>query len=758
MNKLIGDKSIESIKPRKESSGIPLQGWLRLAVVLLGFFAAILRLHAAPLTLVADRNTEATIVVPRQPAPLEDFASQDLANYIERMTGAKLDIVREGSPIAKQSVISVGKTTLARGLEIHLPKNRQDDWEAFRILRTGNAIVICGNQKSTGCDLGTLDGVWVFLENLGVGWYAPDPLFEVVPASASLVVDQLDITDAPSTAMRWGGWEPERLVNYEKKEGYLLRGIGSGGRQAWFSHMYDTVVTPEVKKQHPDFMKSGQYCLTNPGLRQLFIDYTKNHLKANPGLYASSLFPDDGEGPACPCDECQKLLKLGKAESTLPRAISKSDYLVEFYNAVAEGISKDYPDRYVVGAVYVGYFDPPNVTRIHPNVIILLAPLTDASELHPVLNGIVAGWRKMGAKQLYWYGYDMGNEPMPNELARRFRNYRRWNLDGVYIEHRPTEAVSGINYYLERKLAWNWDANADDLIQKFSFDLFGPDAGRLMVDFWYAWERTSYDSAQQLIEASEKLVQCDEVRLKRLRFYKLGLEMVTDGRQMDNAIKANNLQGALDAARKCVAARNAINSDYGPGLAYKEYDHHGRYVGGAELMIPLLEKALAFKLPELTPIAPRPGPVRLLTDNADEPAAKRLATGVTVSYDVAPNDPADYAAPKPSKLFNGGLDGGWNNVVGVWGTPDGVWNVTFDLQKPREVDKVEVSLVKTPVYVDVLTSVDGKDFQTVDRLYPRGLDGWQHSRDLGVEARFVRFTLVSTEVAHQIGQVKIWGR
>ena len=75
-----------------------------------------------------------------------------------------------------------------------------------------------------------------------------------------------------------------------------------------------------------------------------------------------------------------------------------------------------------------------------------------------------------------------------------------------------------------------------------------------------------------------------------------------------------------------------------------------------------------------------------------------------------------------------------------------------------EVDKVEISLKKTPVYIDVLTSVDGKDFQTVDRLYLRGLAGWQRSRDLGVKARFVRFTLVATGVDQQITQVKIWGR
>jgi len=137
---------------------------------------------------------------------------------------------------------------------------------------------------------------------------------------------------------------------------------------------------------------------------------------------------------------------------------------------------------------------------------------------------------------------------------------------------------------------------------------------------------------------------------------------------------------------------------------------------------------------------------------------KRLASGATVSYDVAPNGPADYPAAPPSKLFNGGLDGGWNNVVGVWGTPNGIWNVTIDLQKEYEIDRVEVSLKKVPVYVDVLTSADGKEYLTVGRLFPRGLAGWQRSRGLGVKGRFVRISLVSGGVAHQLTQVKIRGR
>ena len=176
---------------------------------------------------------------------------------------------------------------------------------------------------------------------------------------------------------------------------------------------------------------------------------------------------------------------------------------------------------------------------------------------------------------------------------------------------------------------------------------------------------------------------------------------------------------------------------------------------------------MAFKAPEFPPMPPSPGPLRLLTDNApgiaDEPgelAANRLATGVTVSYDPPINWVEDYPAP-PSKLFNGGGDKTVpNTVVAVMGVPNGVWNVTLDLQKPYEVDRAEIWLRSSlPVYVDVLTSTDGKEFQKIDQMFPKGQIGWLHSRDLGLKARYVRFSMGTLNSGtHLIHQVKVWGR
>jgi len=741
-------------------------------LVFVGLLVAAVSCPGAPLVIAEPGAAKAVILLPAVPTDLETFAAGELADYLGRMSGGEFQVLHEGdgrSP--EQPMISIGKTRLSDNLEMQGPPEKINNREAFRVVRRENALLICGNRKGDACDLGTLWGVYGFLQKLGVGWYLEDPLFEVVPDKPTLSIESMDFTDAPSLQMRGAGGQQDGVApdNKQKRPCYgdgngSQLGYPYGGREVWFSHMFSAVLTPAVLEKNPEFTRDG-LCMTNPKLRELFVEYTRKRFQSTPSVYGSSLFPDDNAGPSCGCPECQKLLTLGKDEQTAPGARSKSDYLVDFYNGVARGLEKEFPDRKVIGAAYVHYLDPPVQTRLHPNVIILLTPLTDSVELHPALDGIVKGWREMGTQELYWYGYDMGNEPMPNEIARRFRNYRRWNLAGVYVEQRPNPAVSGINYYLESRLSWNWDASVDDLLQQFCFDLFGPDAGRMMVNFWYAWEQKNYFRAEQCAKAAEVMVAHDAVKTKRLRYFDLGLQMVTGKMEMLAHLKNEGMKAdmslALAAARKCVAARDAVNAEYGPGLAYRETSGHGRYVGGAEQVIPMLEEAVAFRAPELPQMQAAPGLLRLLTDNADEPVEKRLATGVTVSYDPPPNWIEDYPAP-PSKLFNGGGDAHTPaTVVAVMGAPNGIWSITLDLQKEYEIDRADVWLRSLiPVYVDVLTGADGNEFQKVDQMFPGGQIGWLRTRDLGVRARYVRLTMVTMDDIgrHLVHQVKVWGR
>lgn len=737
----------------------------------LAALAAVLALaggaSAAPLVLCTNGQARAAIVLPAAPTALERYAADELAAYLRKMTGATFAVQREGAALpAGRAVIAVGRTRLAGTLAMGGTPAQRANREAFRVLRRGTALLIAGNRAGDAPDLGALWGVYGLLQRLGAGWYLPDPLFEVVPTRPTLAIDALDLTDAPTVGMRGGGGQqygiPPQVSQKSPLAGYAS-GYPYGGREVWFSHMFSAVLTPEVLRANPDFTRSG-LCLTNPALRQLFVDYTRGQFAKYPGLYASSLFPDDTLGPTCGCPECRQLLALKPATLLTDGAVTKTDYLVDFYNGVARGLAKAYPGRKVIGAAYLDYIEPPARTRVDPNVIILIAPLTDQNEVHPNIDRLVQGWRDMGARELYWYGYDMGREPMPNEIARRFRNYRRWNLQGIYIENRPNLAVSGINYYLESRLSWNWNASVDDLLQEFCDRLFGPQAGRVMANFFYAWEQQQYPAAEKLVKAAGALAAGDPVAAKRVRYFDLGLQMVVNRNAMLMHLKnegmAADLGLALFAARRCVAARDAINKEYGPRLAQTEYDPvYGNVSRKAAAAIPMLEHMLAFAPAALPPAPAAPGPPHLLTDNADEPAAVRLAAGVTVRYDPPPNYAgADYPTG-PSKLFNGGADATGNTAMHLAYPPDGRWTITLDLQQPYAVDRVDLWLRSAiPLYVDVLAGSDGTNFQPLDELRPFGQVGWHRTRELGVAARYLRLDMVTLDWVHAVHQVKIWGR
>ena len=725
---------------------------------------------AQPLVLAKNGVAKAVVFLPANPSETERLAAEEISNYLGKMSGGSFPIIEKSNPqdIPKGAVISIGRTSLAKGLAMGGPEWKQKNSEAFRILRKKETLLICGNQKGDQCDSGTLFGVHAFLESLGIGWYLPNPLGEVVPARPTIEIGDVDITDAPVMEMRWTN-------NFDNLNGYPERNRNDR-RNLWFSHMLYLVLSPEIKKSHPEYF-NPDYCLSNPEVRKLFVDFTREQFQKKPSkdmsstyyaggawsrgynqsVHASSLWPDDDEGPTCICSECTRLRSLGKPERIRGGLISRSDLFVDFYNAVAKGFADDYPDRYVVGGAYISYIDPPEKTRVHPNVIMMFAPLQVSDELHHEFEGIVKGWRDMGLKKMYWYGYDMGNEPMPAQIAMRFRNYKRWKVEGLYIEHRPTVAFSGLNYWLESKLAWNWDLNVNDLVEEFCTQMYGPKAGIQMRNIFIAWEVGHHKSIPGMFQEAKRLAgDSDGLIAKRIKLFELGYALCRGSHNINDALKVNDYSGAYTAAKKVEDAYQTLQNEY--PWAYREWDHYGS-PGRSRLAAPMLEKVATSGFPKLDRSDALQGMTCCLTDNRDIPDSQRINTGVQAAYEHEPNNPGD---PQRTNLFDGGLNGGWGSVVGFYGTDTYTWAITLDFNKPYQIDKVELSLGVgnpfVPLYVEVQVSQDGKNFQTIDYVFPRTLQGWVSSHDLQQRGRYVRLNLISTVNFHDIGEVRVWGQ
>gem|GEM_PF-1704768 len=762
--------------------------------------------HAAapgnePLLLVQNGTARAVILTPAAPSKMEQYAAEYLARGLHRISGGTFPVVTEanaGPPPYSGPVISLGRTALAGDLPMQGPAWKQRSPEAFRLLRRDTALIICGNQAGEFGDYGTLWGVYAFLERQGLGSYLHYPLGEVVPDRPTLTVTELDLTDAPWFRMRGGGSALAQLQRYDPggdlvqylpdgRDGELVTGVRSGTRKVEFYHMYQYLITPEVRQAHPDWFEHthnprygpqpsaaanpGQggseagICLSNPGLRDFFVEHFRARFRQDPDLYAATICPDDYLlGDRCSCADCQRLMNLSAPPTyTVRSPRSSSDLQIDFVNAIAAALEPEFPDRKLVTYAYLDYMDAPTVTRVHPNVIIMIAPLDVPDELHPGLDRIVKGWRRMGAQTLYWYGYILGRPPVPSLLGEWFRKYRDWGIDGVYLEFTPgIAAFTALNSWLYRKLMWNPAANVQDLVDEFCTQLFGPELGSLMRRLFLAWELrppfADEDAAALLTEIRTRAAAAESPIPERTRLFTLAYEIWNASHAVDDALKRNDDARAAAVAARAVAAAEELRREF-PGWALNQNVAGWNCVGWCELQaaLPALEKLASSPVPEPQRELPLPGPVRCLTGNADIPAANRVSTNVRV-----PNLDAEDAA----KLFDGKFESGKNSLS----RQGPLLTVDLDLGRPLQLDRVEICngttrghscLVLTetvPIYVDIQVSTDGAEYRTVDRVLPRTLPGFVSSRTLLVTARYLRLVAASLNYRFQLDEVRVWGR
>ena len=756
-----------------------------------------LSVHAAPLVLAENGTAKAFILTPADPSIVEEYAAAQMATHLFEMTGGTFRVQTEADGRKRsydQPVISIGRTALAEGLTMQGEEWKRRNAEAFRIVRRGDALVICGNQRGIACDNGTLWGVVKFLEQQGMGSYlGGDPLGRIVPGKPSLSIDTLDFTDAPAFEMRGGDNTPsnqlKRYLPGGDREGNthdLSFSCQAAEQRVELYHSWQYIATPEVREQHPEWFENTRnsphgpqpgpaphigyglsdngICLSRPEIRNLFIEFFRKRFRDNPDLYAATVGPDDYVlGDRCPCPDCQRLLDMG-GPTTFPDARgaprNAADLLIDFLNAVAEGIAEEFPDRRLITLAYLDYLDPPAKTKVHPNLIIMPAPLSLRSELHPALDEMVRGWQRMGARKLYWYGYILTRPPIPHLMGEWFRKHKRLGIEGVYLEFAQVPVTNMLNGWLYGKLTWNPNADVGRLIDEYWTGLFGPEIGAVMRRFFLAaWEINPplYDEIPALFAAAERMAgDPQSAQARRVRFFKLGWQLYYSSLELDEALRAADTPKAREVVKSGIAAAAALKAEYPWAIRANVWLHNTAHMEYSVTVLPALERLLNTRVAKPAPEAPAPGPALCLTNNADVPAAERIDTGVTVSFD----QPA--GGSDGTELFDGQIEGP-GQALGPGAYP--VWNVTLDLQAEYQVDRVEIctGMVSrrwdvVPIYVEVQLSNDGKDFTPVERILPRTLKGFAGSGNLFLTARHIRFRMASLNMWHALSEIRVWGR
>lgn len=459
------------------------------------------------------------IFIDMRATPAEKFAARELRDALVKMTGREIAIRTDywikDPPTAK--FIAVGSSRFTADI------NSFDlATEQYIIDVTPRRLAIVGGRDR---QRGILYGVYDVLEQWGVRWYRPEAWGEHVPERTTVALPLGRKTGAvPDYSYRSGlagGFTRSAECTLDQSENAALWALRnrlngpdpgseprSGGKVSLgFDHIYYQLIPVEEyfdqhpeyfclirgerRRRHPDYEgRPGnptalQLCLSNPGLQELFaqkiIEKARGRYDLNQVSF--SMTPNDA-CPFCECDAC-KLMDDPKEPASM------SNRVCLFTNIVARKVAQAVPGARLSLNAYSTWTDPPRlIERMEPNVLIHIALINGWADYtkplaapEPNWNRSAASsferWKALGVSEIYtyeyWSGYGwQGPLPIVRTIADRLRQYRKYNIRGVYNETHPAWGPQGLELYMFSKLIWNPDLDVDHELNLYYKNFYGP--------------------------------------------------------------------------------------------------------------------------------------------------------------------------------------------------------------------------------------------------------------------------------------------
>jgi len=503
-------------------------------------FATSTQIYAADnITIAANGKSTFTIVLPQQRHSALNDAALEMQKDIFLATHARLDI-KNDIEINEQTknFISLGDTKQAQATGITSEGIADGGFQI--ITKAGNVYIIGpdtpsgGYTKEGGTGTGSANGVYTFLENyLNVRWLMPGNLGRDVPHVTSFVVPKINYREVPAWNWRQLPYIQEdldsvKLWEEQQKLRYYSMNMD-------YQHSWSKVVPTSMYKDHPDWFaltdgsrrpKGSDYKLetTNPELVHYFAEQAIAKLKTNPHLFTASLSPTDGrswsESP-----ESKALYDPVPPGSQYP---SVTPLVLKFYNDVSQIVAKEYPGGKLAGYIYASYLYPPQkgLMKLPDNFIPVFAASPDygfklyQKNHRETIAMLMDDWSKVVPHD--WYFYDLPNvwwvasnspyqigstglitPPGIEILDSLFPQLVKNHFRGARIYGTESWSNAAMTNYILAKLMWNPRLNASALEKEWLTRAYGPQAGKLMEQFY-----------QKLEDAFESYSQEDAINWK----------------------------------------------------------------------------------------------------------------------------------------------------------------------------------------------------------------------------------------------------
>ncbi len=468
---------------------------------------------------VRDGAPAGAIIIGPDASDHERAAAVELQAYLARISGAELPIVDERAAVGGYPIF-VGRTDFAREQGL-LERARALGDEGLLMVADEDGLALLG-----GSDLGTYYAVYAFLEEkLGVRWFNPDPLGEVVPASPTIEVGRMDEAQAPDFRMRWigrGQWALRSRQNVALPDESLgLKVFGS-------AHTFRRFVPPDEHfAEHPEWfalvgglrkrfesVHGNQLCTSNPEAMAATVAAMRRILDADPDIDIISLFPNDGLG-FCECDACRALdedtgysvAEINSGWSGLDdrklRTLSRR--MTIFYDECARRLARTHPDVMVKTGIYSAYvLEPLDRELTVPDTCIGQMchswchnhAITDPDcPINRDFRAAMEGWGRIYPSLcLYEYYYKVAALELPFPIIHAMREDIPWLRDqglfGIYTQYAHNWWTIGLNYYVASKLLWDADLDVDALLADYYARMYGA-AEAPMREYWEGYEQAA---------------------------------------------------------------------------------------------------------------------------------------------------------------------------------------------------------------------------------------------------------------------------
>ncbi|WP_395740436.1 DUF4838 domain-containing protein [Prosthecobacter sp.] len=542
------------------------------------FLLVLSAVPAAGAFLVQDGQAKAEIVISEKPARMTKLAAKELQAYVEKISGARLEIVTQ--PHAGKTPVYVGKSHFTEDLKLSAEGLKDG---AFLMAAGASWLALLGPDedfvpiepwgrnrsvgettrvnaefdKITGDtfwnhhrdvharyhkdldvwdydDAGTLNAVYEFLRSLGVRWYAPGDLGEVVPSMKSIPQPEVNKTVVPDFGMRRFTFYTDHTGIGDKAIWCFRLGLNNGHKIGGITQICHgakfVLMRDEMKQAHPEMylLTGGRRDTTTKGSG--YPDLTsavffEKHLK-----YARAMF-DHFKEPMLSIDLVDG---YGGMTSDDPKWMaqltpergwsgSMSDHVFGYLNRLALELNKSHPDRLVSGLAYSAYKLPPEkIEKMSPNFVLIETRQRQSfwdEAKHKEHQDMRAAWTKKLAPDRYLtWDYSINARPeqagrpvyYTHQISRDLRELKGHTLgEMIEIYDHPAGrestfgydpfAIEHLNLYITSRLWWDASQDVDALVSEYLNAYYGPAAAAMQAFIQYSeanWMHMGQDAGK----------------------------------------------------------------------------------------------------------------------------------------------------------------------------------------------------------------------------------------------------------------------